>query len=86
MVNKLYSHLQQGVIDHKNRLIMLFTPRAGCTIGYQMMFEHLGLLTKEHEDRKNLHKYRYVSFHQNNGKITQSLLKLYKVFKIVKYS
>jgi hypothetical protein len=85
--SKPYTHLQEGVIDHKNKFIMLFTPRAGCTIGYQMIFEHLGIRQENIAcliDRKNLHKYRYDSFHQKNGKITEALLKSYRVFKLVR--
>jgi hypothetical protein len=83
-MKKPYTHLQQGVIDHKNKLIMLFTPRAGCTIGYQMMFEHLGLFTEEMYDRTRLHKYRYECFHKTHGMINDILLKSYKVFKLVR--
>lgn len=81
---KPYTHIQEGVIDHNAQLIILFSPRAGCTIGYKMFFEHLGLLTANLHDRIELHKYRYTSFHKKNGSITKHLLNSYTVAKLVR--
>jgi len=81
---KPYNFMHAAAIDHKNKIIMIVTPRAGCTIGYKMFFDHLGLLTPDIDDQLKLHKYRMETYHKKVGQATKQLLSNYWVFKIVR--
>jgi hypothetical protein len=52
-------HLKfSSVIDEKHRLVMLFTPKAGCTRAVIMMFKHMGLLDEARAYSPWIHDYR----------------------------
>jgi len=47
-----------SIVDEKHRLVMLFTPKAGCTRAVIMMFKHMGLLDEARAYSPWVHDYR----------------------------
>lgn len=79
------------VIDNKNKLIMLVTPRASCTIYLKLFFENMNLL----DDLKNFKMsnknelsepiHNYIIKYNNNNPITNFHLRNnYHIFKVVR--
>lgn len=73
------------LIDHKNKLIMGWTPKAGCTTSVMMFFEHMGLLEESlkidgwsHTYREQIFKHQYPCYKENLFEPS------YRLFKVVR--
>ena len=76
-----HNQLKLGIKDKKNNILMLWTPRAGCTLSIKMMFYHMGLLNKN-SITKEVHDYR-GKFYEKYGIVTPKDLQNYFVFKTI---
>lgn len=70
-----------GIKDLKNNIIMLWTPRAGCTVSCHTMFNHMGLIG-EKTSQTEIHKYR-GQFYKTHGHVTPEDLEKCFVFKMI---
>jgi hypothetical protein len=80
---KRKSNIDKGIYDGKN-IIMLWTPKAGCTAAIKCMFEHMGILDDALEYDDFIHKYRTDKFYKKYGRTNDSLLKNKFCFKVVR--
>lgn len=52
-----YYHKERCIFDPDNKIVMIFTPRAACTLSCNVFFEHMGLRESFDKDVW-IHKYR----------------------------
>ena len=72
--------IESNLVDTNNKLVMFWTPKAGCTRAICMMFKHLGLL--DDAKKYGIHKYRSDIFYEKYGTANMShLTKEYTIFK-----
>ena len=82
-----YLNHENGIVDEKSKLIMLWTPKAACTTACIMMFKHMGLLEDALKCSKWIHKYRYEVFYEKHGSVNINdhlLSKKYFIFKVIR--
>lgn len=77
----IYYDRMEGILDNKNKVIMLWTPRAACSVSMKMMFEHMGIENYKKYDW--VHDYRIREFYRKYGRPTPSTLQKYFVFQVV---
>lgn len=77
----LYIDRMEGILDNKNKVIMLWTPRAACSVSMKMMFEHMGI--ENYKRYEWVHDYRIKEFYKMYGKPTPSTLSKFFVFQVV---
>ena len=70
-----------GIKDDKNKIIMLWSPRAACSVSMKMMFEHMGIENYKRYDW--VHDYRIKEFYKTYGRPNPSSLHKYFVFQVV---
>ena len=58
---------ENGIVDEKSKLVMLWTPKAACTTACIMMFKHMGLLEDALKRSKWIHEYRTKFFYKEHG-------------------
>ena len=78
---------EDGIIDEKSKLIMLWTRKAGCTTSCIMMFKHMGLLEDVLKYSQEIHKYRKEVFYKEHGFVNiddHLLSKKYFIFKVIR--
>ena len=78
---------ENGIIDEKSKLVMLWTPKAACTTACIMMFKHMGLLEDALKYDKYIHSYRHKIFYKQYGFVNidhHLLSKKYFIFKIIR--
>jgi hypothetical protein len=75
--------MNEGIRDERRRLIMLWSPRAGCTVSCQMMLEQMGLLREALSYSNWIHHYRLERFYPRYGRPSNSQLRNELVFKTV---
>ena len=75
----------QGLIDENNKLILLWTPKAGCTTAVIMMLRHMNLLNEALKIHPFVHNYR-PKFYEKYGHVTLKhlLSKKYFVIKVIR--
>lgn len=73
-----------GIKDSKKKIIMLWSARAACTIGMQMMFNHMNI-NKGYEkgNANSIHNFRKNIFYKKYGIPSKDELNSFFVFKIV---
>lgn len=81
-------HTRNGIKDEKNKIIMLWTPRAACTVSLHMMFEHMGIVGIMDETMKShqsIQEYRRNVFYEKYGRVDRKdLCKDYFIFKVIR--
>lgn len=58
--------ITKALVDHKNKLIMDWNEKAGCTVLVHMFFEHMGLIDEALSYSKWIHDYRQQVFSKLN--------------------
>lgn len=81
---KPVANLAHAIYDKNNKVIMLWSPKSGCTVSLQAMFESMNLLEEALQYYKFVHKYRMDIFYKKYGVVDLALLKQCYAFKIVR--
>jgi hypothetical protein len=74
-----------ALYDRNHRIIMDWSPKAGCTIATKMFFRHMGILDEALAYNKWVHEYRMNVFYKNHPVTIEDLINnnIY-LFKIVR--
>lgn len=56
-----------ALIDRKNRIILEWSAKAGCTIGTKLFFRHLGILEEAESYHRWIHTFRTREFYKRYG-------------------
>lgn len=83
---KYFLNHESGIRDDKANLIMLWSPKAGCTTSCIMMFKHMGLLDEALKYSMWIHDYRWDVYYEKYGRINNNHLssKKYFIFKVIR--
>ena len=82
------NHCRDAIIDEQHKAILIWTPKAGCTLGISIMFQHMGVFqTALTYKRKGLHGYRVDVHYRTTGFVDYNkhlLSKQYRVLKLIR--
>ena len=81
------NHYRDGIRDDRHKIILIWTPKAGCTLGVSMMFQHMGLLKKALACKQGpIHGYRH-HFYRTVGYVDVNkhiVAEKYRVLKLIR--
>lgn len=78
--------LNNTIKDKEHKIILAWSPRAGCSVSCQMMFEHMGILQEALAYHRFIHKYRTDKYHKDKRfehPPTSQEMKEWFVFKVI---
>lgn len=81
------SQIKLGIVDESHKIVMLWTPKAACTMALALMLKNMGLLEEAKKYNSFLHEYRANIFYKKYGLINfdkHLLSNEYYVFKVVR--
>lgn len=59
-----------ALVDRKNRVLLEWSAKSGCSVGSMMFFRHMGLLEEAKNQSKWIHDYRINTFYPKHGLAT----------------
>lgn len=81
-----YKHFTEDLLDKKNKIVMDWSAKGGCTLIIKMFFNKMGVLEDALSYDPWIHEYRMKIFYRKNGYVTNKILNNpdYYKFKVVR--